>query len=155
MIDVDLKKYATSISQLTYDMEKLCRTKEVLFCESINLTPIEFRCLRFLYNTDFAQVKDLAKGMDLTPSRVTNLLNSLEDKKYVQRDISSEDRRIIKVRLTLAGKDFTKEIQDKYIKFHEDILSSVENENRLSEMLNSLKSFQTIMEQFLLKQKEK
>jgi len=150
---MDLKQYASNVSQLTYEMEKLCRTKEVLFCESINLTPIEFRCLRFLYNRDFTQVKELAKDMDLTPSRVTNLLNSLEEKKYVQRDISSEDRRIIKVRLTSIGKDFTKEIQDKYIKFHEDILSLVENENKLSEMLDSLKSFQTIMEQFLIKQK--
>jgi len=155
MIDVDLEEYAKSIAKLTFEMEKVCHTKEILFCKSINLTPIEFRCLRFLIKNDFSQVKDLASNMDLTPSRVTTLLNSLEDKNYVKRDISSEDRRIIKVSLTDIGIEYTKQIQEKYIKFHEDILSSVENENKLQEMICSLQSFQNTLEQFLENKKEK
>jgi DNA-binding MarR family transcriptional regulator len=155
MIDVNLEEYAKSIAQLTFEMEKVCRTKEVLFCKSIDLTPIEFRCLRFLINNNFAQVKDLASNMDLTPSRVTTLLNSLEEKNYVKRDISNEDRRIIKVSLTSNGVEYTKNIQNKYIKFHEDILSSFENESKLQDIVCSLKSFQNTLEQFLENKKEK
>ena len=87
--------------------------------------------------------------MDLTPSRVTNLLNSLEKKDYVIREISSKDRRIIKINLTNTGRSFTQNIQDKYVKFHEDMLSSIKNEDQLQDMLSSLKRFQNILEKFL------
>jgi DNA-binding MarR family transcriptional regulator len=126
ILDKDLEEYARNIAKLTFDMEKLCRTKEVIFCDSINLTPTEFRCLRYMLKQDFSQVKDLAQDMNLTPSRITNLLNSLETKGYVSRVISNDDRRIIKVTLTPLGDDFAKNIQKQYVKFHEDILSSIE-----------------------------
>jgi len=93
--------------------------------------------------------------MDLTPSRVTNLLNSLEKKAYVLRKISNKDRRIIQVTLTDVGKDFANDIQNKYIKFHEDILSSVEDEGNLLHMLTSMKTFQTTLETFLENKGEK
>ena len=156
MIDKDnLTQYAKNISRLTFEMEKVCRTKEVFFCDSINLTPVEFRCLRYLLKDTFPQVKELASQMDLTQSRVTNLLNSLEKKGYVLREISSSDRRIIQVTLTSIGKDFANDIQNKYIKFHEDILSSVENETNLLNMLTSMKTFQTTLETFLENKGEK
>jgi DNA-binding MarR family transcriptional regulator len=149
ILDKSLQNYATNIAKLTFDMEKICRTKEVLFCDSIDLTPVEFRCLRYLLKANFSQVKDLANDMNLTPPRITSLLNSLEEKKYVSRVIASDDRRIIKVTLTSLGEEFATEIQKKYVKFHEDILSSIENENELEEILASLKSFQNILETFL------
>ncbi len=147
--DENLKQYAADISKLTFDMQKVCNTKEVFFCKSINLTPIEFRCLRYLLKTTFSQVKDLAENMDLTPSRITNLLNSLEKKGHLLREISDKDRRIIKVTLTTEGKEFATDIKDKYIKYHEDILSSIENETQLKDMLYNLKNFQIILESFL------
>lgn len=144
-----LKDYAQNISTLTFEMEKVCRTKEVLFCDSINITPVEFRCLRYLLNSSFALAKDLAQNMDLTPSRVTNLLNSLEKKGYVIREISSKDRRVININLTQVGQSFAEDIQSKYVKFHENILLTIEDETQLKEMLCSLKSFQQILENFL------
>jgi len=149
-----LTVYANVISKLTFEMEKVCRTKEVFFCDSINITPVEFRCLRYLLKATFAQLKELASNMDLTPSRVTSLLNSLEKKGYIIREIDKEDRRIIKVALTSIGRDFAKNIQDKYVKFHEDILSSIDDENKLENMLFSLKNFQMTLETFLNKNKE-
>lgn len=151
--DDNLNKYAQDISQLTFDMQKVCNTKEVFFCKSINLTPIEFRCLRYLLNTTFLRVNELAKKMELTPSRITNLLNSLEKKGYIMREISTQDRRIIKVALTDEGEKFAVNISDKYIKFHKDILSSVSSETKLEDMLSNLKSFQNTLEIFLKNRK--
>ena len=147
--EINLKQYAKDISKLTFEMEKVCRTKEVFFCNSINLTPVEFRCLRYLLNANFPQVKELASEMELTPSRITNLLNSLEKKDYIVREISKEDRRIIQVTLTDMGDIFAKNINKEYIKFHEEILSSIDDKNQIEEMLTSLQSFQYTLENFL------
>jgi DNA-binding MarR family transcriptional regulator len=151
--DDNLNKYAQDISKLTFDMQKICNTKEVFFCKSINLTPIESRCMRYLLDTTFLQVKELAKNMGLTPSRITNLLNSLEQKGYIMRKISTQDRRIIKVALTEEGEKFAIDINNKYIQFHKDILSSVSSETKLEDMLSNLKSFQHTLEIFLKNRK--
>ena len=146
-----LTDYAKNIASLTCEMEKVCRAKETLFCESINITSVEFRCLRYLLNKSFAQVKELAHNMDLTPSRVTNLLNSLENNNYIKREISPKDRRIIKILLTQQGKEFAVQTQEKYINFHVKILESVEDKSKLEDMLNNLNAFKDTLESFLKK----
>jgi len=150
MIEDDrLEKFSIDLSKLTYEMQKICSLKETYFCKSINLTPIEFRCLRYLYKNNFLSVNELAKKMGLTPSRVTTLLNSLEEKEYIKRDISPNDRRIIKVSLTDEGEHFTKDIRDKYINFHKEILSLIEDKDDIGDLLKNLNNFQSIMKEFM------
>jgi len=150
MIDNNkLKKFANDLSTLTFEMQKICSLKETYFCKSINLTPIEFRCLRYLYNNDFLRLSELAKKMELTPSRVTTLLNSLEKKEYLKRDISPNDRRIIKVALTAEGEQYAKEITNKYIDFHKEILNLIEDEYDIDDLLKNLHNFQNIMKGFI------
>jgi len=69
-------EFAQNIATLTMDMEKVCRSKETYFCNKIDITPVEFKCLRYLLSNTFPQVKELASHMSLTAARVTNLLNS-------------------------------------------------------------------------------
>jgi DNA-binding MarR family transcriptional regulator len=147
----NLNDYAKDIASLTCEMERVCRAKETLFCESINITPVEFRCLRYLINNSFAQVKELAHNMDLTPSRVTSLLNGLEKNHYIKREISKKDRRIIKIVLTKEGEEFAVETQNHYINFHVQILESVEDKSKLEDMLRNLNTFKETLEGFLKK----
>jgi len=154
MISKNLKQYAQDISQITFDMEKVCRTKEDIFCNSINVTSVEFRCLRYLLKSSFTLVKDLATDMDLTPPRVTTLLNSLEKKAYLTREVALNDRRVVKVNLTENGKIFAKDISKRYVKFHENLLSLMKDENQIKEILENLKCFQQTLEIFLENKKD-
>jgi len=45
----------------------------------------------------------IAQEMDLSPSRLTRILNVLEERKYITRKISEGDRRVISVQLTRQG----------------------------------------------------
>jgi len=152
--DKSLEQYADEVSKLTFNMQKMCTAKEELFCATINLSPIQFRCLRYLFKTTFLQVKELAWDMGLTPSRITNLLNNLESKGYVQRKISSEDRRIIKVTLTKKGREYATDVQEKYIKYHTEILSMVEDKDEIKGLLMNLKKFEYVLGEFLENRKE-
>jgi len=152
--DKSLEQYADEVSKLTFNMQKMCNAKEALFCATINLSPIQFRCLRYLFKTTFLQVKELAKDMELTPSRITNLLNNLESKGYVQRKISSEDRRIIKVTLTKKGREYATDVREKYIKYHEEILSVLEDEEEIKGLFTNLKKFEYVLGEFLENRKE-
>lgn len=152
--DERLEQYAGEISKLTFHMQKLCATKEAQFCATINLSPIQFRCLRYLLKTTFLQVKELAENMELTPSRITNLLNNLESKGYIQRKISSKDRRIIKVTLTKNGREYASDIREKYIKYHGEMLAMLENEDEIKSLFKNLKKFEQIVGEFLENRKE-
>ena len=153
--DKSLEQYADEVSKLTFNMQKMCTAKEELFCETINLSPIQFRCLRYLFKTTFLQVKELAEDMELTPSRITNLLNNLESKGYIQRKISSKDRRIIKVTLTKKGREYTTDVGEKYIKYHEEILSMLKDEEEIKGLFTNLKKFEYVLGEFLENRKEK
>jgi DNA-binding MarR family transcriptional regulator len=146
--------FAKSIANLTIDMEKVCRNKETYFCHKINITPVEFKCIRYLLTNTFPQVKELASYMNLTAARVTNLLNSLEKKNYVLRTISNEDRRVIKTKLTPMGYEFANKIQDEYVEYHKEIIESIGDTNDLMTLLESIENFKTALEHFL-KQKNK
>jgi DNA-binding MarR family transcriptional regulator len=156
MINQDNKKdpcFAQNIATLTLDMEKVCRTKETYFCDKINITPVEFKCLRYLLENSFPQVKELASHMNLTAARVTNLLNSLEKKDYIKRTISHMDRRVIQVQLTPNGTEFANKVQDEYVAFHQEIIESIGNESELINLLESIRTFKTTLETFLKNKK--
>jgi DNA-binding MarR family transcriptional regulator len=47
---------------------------------------------------------ELSKGMYLHPSTISGVVDRLEKKRYVVRDRTEKDRRVVKVRLTPKGK---------------------------------------------------
>ncbi|HSW99763.1 MAG TPA: MarR family transcriptional regulator [Patescibacteria group bacterium] len=56
-------------------------------------------------NLQSATAKALACEMQLSPSAITQLVETLERLGYVQRRPSPEDRRVVRVSLTAAGQD--------------------------------------------------
>jgi len=131
---------AKLMANLTLQMEKFCQVKEHFFASKFNLTPAEFRCLRYIKDNTIMTTKELAKQMKLTPGRITHLLNSLEKKKLIDRTIDANDRRSIQVTLTPEAVDFINNVIKEYSNLHEEILKYLPNEKRV-EILNNMKFF--------------
>jgi len=70
----------------------------------IKTTPHESRALGWLNHHGPALMSELAEAMDIPLSTATNLANRLVEKKQVVRQRSEDDRRIVRVHLTPAGK---------------------------------------------------
>jgi len=122
----ELEDYANAMAELMFKLEKTCNLKEELFCSIYNLSPMEFRCVRHLSGSCFSSIKKLSVKMNLTPSRLTHLLNGLKKKKLIVRKIDKNDRRIIKVSLNEDGIKFAKEINEKYVQFHLELLKFID-----------------------------
>ena len=86
--------------------------------------------------------------MRVTPPRITAILNKLEEKKIINREIDSKDRRVIKVTLSKYGSDFSKKICSQYVGFHEDILATMDHE-KLKPLLDNLNDFHQTLSKFL------
>jgi len=59
--------------------------------------------MKTLYENGSLSLGELSKRMYLTPSTLTGVVDRLEKKKYVLRDRSKKDRRVVKVQLTPKG----------------------------------------------------
>lgn len=59
-------------------------------------------------NRGICEPSALAKELELSPSRLTRILDSLENRKLVQRTLSIMDRRSLTVALTEAGSEMVK-----------------------------------------------
>ena len=138
---------AKMMAYITLQMEKFYQVKEHFFASKFNLTPTEFRCMRFINDEVVINTKTLAKQMRLTPGRITHLLNSLERKRLLTRTIDKKDRRSIQVRLTFEAIAYIDKIIDEYIKLHEEILKYLPEE-RKPEIINNMKFFFTALIQW-------
>jgi len=148
LIIKNMDKYTRLIVELTYELEKSCQKKENLFCSRMNLTPMEFRCVRYLHENGNILASEVASHLGVTRPRITNILNNLEQKKFIQRDTDKKDRRNIQITLNSEGKKFANEMYKEYMSFHEDILKVI-GENKMEELFLNLSTFHNVLSVYL------
>lgn len=129
---------AALMADLTCELAKTCNEKEIYFSSLFNLTPAEFKCLRLFVKTDSLSIKYIASTMGLTPGRITHILTSLEEKKFIKRKLDENDKRNVIVSLTPNSQPFLKNLNKSHIKLHEEILGKI-SEERQQLVLDSLK----------------
>lgn len=138
---------AELMANLTCELARTCTNKEHFFAAKYDLTPAEFRCLRLFRDSPSIAIKSIAIQMKLTPGRITHILTSLEDKKYIERKIDQKDKRNVIVHLTESSKPFLKLVNDNHVKLHEDILLKLPDDKRdfilesMEEVIKALKTW--------------
>lgn len=97
------EKYALNsvvgIMRVKNNIEKIL--KEDIKKYKLNMT--EFAILEYLYNKGEKTVQEIVDKILVVNSTTTYTINKLEEKKYIKRRVSKEDKRIIKVKLTKEG----------------------------------------------------
>lgn len=73
-------------------------------------------------------MSSVAKKLDITVGSLTTAMNSLVNKKYVIRERSEQDRRVVNVRLTEKGKRAFFHHQEYHHKMTEAIIQSLKEE---------------------------
>jgi len=75
------------------------------------ITPTQFLILDFLNRKGQSKMTDLARFMEVTTAAMTGIVDKLVRDGYAVRVYDPEDRRIIKIRLTEKGNEFTRRIR--------------------------------------------
>ena len=116
---------ASRLANLTFSLLANCQEKEVHLAELHGLTQAEFRCLRLFGTDESLNNKTIAERMNLSPSRLTRIIDGLVKKKYIRREIDSSDRRNMKVNLSKKGKALVQQLNKAYVDIHEEILMDI------------------------------
>ncbi|MBK7105743.1 MAG: MarR family transcriptional regulator [Ignavibacteriae bacterium] len=138
------KSQAIEMSELTCRLSRACNKKESSFAALFNLTPTELKCLRMFAKKSTVSIKEMIEELEISAGRVTHILTSLEDKKYIVRRIDNSDKRNHLVDLTPESKKFINLLTKKHIELHQNILNNFENEKQefvaviMKELINAL-----------------
>jgi DNA-binding MarR family transcriptional regulator len=147
MSETRTKNAAAELAELTFQLLADCQHKEERIAEQLKITVSEFRCLRAFRGEKHLQAKHLIERIQLSGSRLTRILESLEEHGYVTRTIDPKDRRSITVTLTKKGIALSTTLEERYLQIHEEILDGIPKEMHsvliagLNNMLTSLQGW--------------
>ena len=123
---MDNNSTASKLANLTFSLLANCQEKEVHLTELHGLTQAEFRCLRLFGTDESLNNKTIAERMNLSPSRLTRIIDGLVKKEYIQREIDPNDRRNMRVNLSNRGKSLVQQLNKAYVDIHAEILQDID-----------------------------
>lgn len=124
-----LQDFALQMTDLTMRMFVSCQEREMYFVSQYGIRVAEFRCLRHLLRHEFQSIKKLAAAMNVTPGRLTRILDDLIKKELVLRVETKSDRRMKIVSLTKEGRKLAESMEKNYVAMHRDILKKIPAES--------------------------
>lgn len=108
--------------------------------ENMTLHAIERMNRECEQNNEKAKVSMLACDIHVNPAQVSRTLKSLEERGFIEREISRDDRRITYVSLTEAGKRKYEESSRILNEFTDAVFSKIDDKDlvRLTDFLNNM-----------------
>ena len=145
-----INQNAEMLGNLTFNLLARCQEKEAHLAEQHNLLEAELKCLRLIGPEESLNNQDIAERMDLSPSRLTRIIDGLVRKGYIDREIDKEDRRNMKISLSNKGENLVKKINNAFIEIHKDILEGIDISQHES-LLITMGNLQSAVEKWLQK----
>ena len=137
-------QFAKELGEITFSLLKKCHEKEERLSAQFKLTVPEFRCIRMFRDETQLSVKKLVERTELSGSRLSRILESLENKGFVIRKLDHSDRRSVIVSMTKKGKSLMGDLEEQFMQIHEEILDGVGDDmhepliSGMRDLLNSL-----------------
>jgi DNA-binding MarR family transcriptional regulator len=150
MIADKLNADAVTLADLTFKLLANCQEKEFRLAEQYGLTQAEFRCLRLFGAHETQNNKRIAEKMNLSPSRLTRIIDGLVRKGYMIKEINATDRRNMKVSLSKQGIYIVQQLDNAYINIHKEILQDIDEKQHRS-LLSAMTHLLSALEKWIAK----
>lgn len=124
---IDPEKIMRSIFDLVLTFSKMLNFNS----EIENLRAIELYVLLYIAQRGPQKMSELAQTFSMTRSNITFLIDSIEEKGFVTRIRSDEDRRVIMIDLTEKGKGIYEQILSDFSKLINEVSSHIPPEDLL------------------------
>ena len=145
-------KTADRLANLTFNLLARCQEKEAWLAEEHGLFQAEFKCLRLFGSDKNLNNKEIAKRMNLSPSRLTRIIDGLVHKGYMMREIEQNDRRNMRITLSRSGNIFTHKLNKAFVDIHNEILQDIDVSQHES-LIIAMENLHIAIEKWLQKPK--
>ena len=93
-----------------------------------DLTPIQYGVLKCIWEKKLSNPKEIAVQLGIENSTISGILERMESKGFVFREIDPDDRRYIKVTLSDKAKELEKPVNATVLKVNENVLKGYTEE---------------------------
>ena len=107
VLDAQVRDLQTLIN----DVQKCCQDKQIFECAAVGLPYAEIRCLMLFGNERYLTVKGMADRLEVAKSRITKLINSMNEKGLIARSGDPADGRVRLLRLTARGRKIVDQVR--------------------------------------------
>ena len=133
-------KHFPKFITITQRVNKLYQLKAHPVCEKYSITQAEFDILAFLRNNpEFDTAKDICDIRMLKKSIVSQSIDKLVKKNYIEKSYDKNDRRLLHLHIMPEAEPCVFEIVSSQKDFYEELLSCLSIEQR-AEFFTSLES---------------
>jgi MarR family transcriptional regulator for hemolysin len=147
---MNTQQTAEQLANLTFNLLTVCQAKEEWLAEQRGLFQAEFKCLRLCGADKSLNCKEIAKRMNLSQSRLTRIVDGLEKKGYMNREVDPSNRRYIKLTLTRRGRTLSTKLDKEFTDIHIEILQDIDVSKHKS-LINTMEHLLTASEKWLQK----
>ena len=145
-INEELLEYQTQrLQHSIMELMECCDDRKLHEIGRFSLPYAELKCLMLFRGERYLTVKGIARKLDVAKSRVTKLINSLYEKRLVNRIDDPQDARIRLISLSGKGKAMTEEIEEFERDIFRQMLLQMDAEERKS-VLSNLETLRSAME---------
>jgi len=141
---------AERLADLTFSLLARCQEKEAWLAEEHGLFQAELKCLRLFGFDETLNNKEIAKRMNLSPSRLTRIIDGLASRGYMTREIDQSDRRNMRVFLSRRGKILTNKLHKAFVGIHYEILRDIDVSQHES-LITAMEHLSSAIEKWLQK----
>ena len=141
---------AERLADLTFNLLARCQEKEAWLAEEHGLFQAELKCLRLFGSDETLNNKEIAKRMNLSPSRLTRIIDGLASRGYMTREIDQSDRRNMRVFLSRRGKILTNKLHKAFVEIHYEILNDIDVSQHES-LITAMEHLSNAIEKWLQK----
>jgi DNA-binding MarR family transcriptional regulator len=136
-----VEKFHETITKLY----QCCQERMQFQSEKFDLPDAELRCLMLFTNERYLTAKSIAYKMNVVKSRVTKIIDGLEEKQLVQRMKDPADSRVTLISLTQSGQSRLLQIKAFQDFVYREVLGNMAPEQR-NAMITNLELLKVSME---------
>jgi DNA-binding MarR family transcriptional regulator len=123
-------KTAKDLATLTFHLVTSIQEKNTRLANKLGLTEAELRCLLSLGTDKGLNNTKVGKRMHLSLSRVTRIIDGLEEKEFLTKGHNRKDWRSLSLMLTKKGKLVIKKLRKQNIEMYSKILEEIQKSQR-------------------------
>ena len=138
-------KTAKLLANLTFHLVTGIQEMHTRLANKLGLTEAELRCLISLGNDKGLNNTNVADRMHRTPSRVTRIIEGLEEKGYLTKGYNRKDRRSLSLTLSRKGGLAIHNLEKQYIDIHSEILREIKSSQR-KPLINTMENLNAVAE---------
>lgn len=132
------------ISGLQRELAKTMRRHAFKHWMTLSMSISQVKTLLCIIENGKISSKKLADMLDVTPANITGIIDRLIEQGLVRRVESSQDRRVVFLEVTPAGKKLVENLEQHFSERSSKMLSAM-SENNLEHLYLGLSAFQKVV----------